>query len=307
MTFRIGIKRFLLFLLLLIATAALVVFLYIRRQKMLNLILPEMTEITLIKADIHSDTAFVEVSAIVVNRAPYPMNIDSIVCDLSLGGTTLVSTSQYVGIRQESGESDTVSFSVNIPIGETRKKIQSLQGSDSTGVSINATIVYSGYRLNLARGKQIEVPVPPQLRVIRTEQTELNLAKKNVKVDLFLQIINDGKNLSLSIEDLQYDLTISNDLTTKGKYKKDVYIEPFSATVLKFSLDFTMINPKGTIRKIWTDNDRVPFRLMLSGYLSAGKMKRIPVVLFVSGELELVNEVKKKADKKKKRKLKRAR
>jgi LEA14-like dessication related protein len=282
----------------LLGTIGLGIYLFIEKQKMLNLILPEMTEITLIKADIHSDTIFVEVHAIVVNRAPFSMNIDSIVCDLALGGTKLVSTSQYVGVRQLIGESDTVMFSVKVPISLTRNKIVSLQSQDSTGVTIDATIIYSGYKLKLAKGKTIGVPVPPELRVIKTEQKKLSLLKKDVKVDLYLEVINEGKNLSLDISDLQYELTIGNDLYTKGNYPKDIYIRPRSSVILKFPLDFSMKNPMKTILKVWADNDRVPFKLMLSGYIYAGKMKRIPVVIFTSGQLEIVNEQKKKSEKK---------
>ena len=278
------------------------IYLFIRKQKMLNLLLPEMTEITLIKANIHDDTAFVEVSAVVVNRAPYPMHIDSIVCDLTLGGTRLVSTNQYVGVQQESGDVDTVSFSVNIPISHTRNTIQNLQDQDSTGVAIHATIVYSGFRLKLAKGKKIEVPVPPKLRILKTERKGLKLLKKDVKVDLFVEITNEGKNLSLDIHDLQYELTLGNDLATSGKYPEDLSIRPHSSLTLMFPLDFTMNNPVETILKVWTDNDRVPFRLKLSGFLDAGNMKRIPVVIFASGKMEIVNEEKKKAQKKREKK-----
>ena len=124
------------------------------------------------------------------------------------------------------------------------------------------------------------------------EIKDIYIVKKNVKVDLFLQMINSGKNLSVGIEDIQYKLTLGDDLKTNGKYEKDVHIEPFSSTTLKFALDFEMLNPRATIVKVWTDQDRVPFRLQLSGYLSVGKMERIPVVLFVSGNTELVNEQK---------------
>ncbi len=283
---------------LLLGIIGVAVFIYVRKQKMLNLILPEMTEITLIKAEIKNDTAFVEVSAIVQNKALYPMNIDSIVCDLTLGGTELVSTSQYIGVHQQPGESDTVTFAVNIPIRQTREKIRSLQNQDSTGVAIHATIVYSDFRLNLSKGKRIEVPVPPELRVIKTERKDLSIFKKDVQVDLFLEITNEGKNLSLDIRDIQYELTVGNDLHTEGKYGKDVFIRPFSSIVLKFPLDFTMHHPLATIRKVWSDNDRVPIRIKVSGYLDVGDMKRIPVVVFASGEVELVNEEKKKAEKK---------
>lgn len=290
------------FLILLLGAIGVAVFIYIRKQKMLNLILPEMTEITLIKAEIRNDTAFVEVSAIVQNKALYPMNIDSIVCDLSLGGTKLVSTSQYVGVNQQPGESDTVTFSVNIPIQRTQDKIRSLQNQDSTGIAIHATIVYSDFRLNLSKGKRIEVPVPPKLRVVKTERKDLNILKKDVQVDLFVEITNEAKKLSLDIHDIQYELTVGDDLHTQGKYGKDVFIRPFSSIVLKFPLDFTMHHPLETIRKVWLDNDRVPIRIKLSGYLDVGEMKRIPVVIFASGQVEMVNEEKKKAEKKREKK-----
>lgn len=277
---------------------------FIQRHKMLNLLIPEVTEIALIKANLSRDTALIEVTAVVVNKAPYSMSIDSIVCDLSLGGTKLVSTSQHVGLFQESGESDSVTFAVKIPISYTRNKIKSLQGQDSTGVTIEAAIIYSGFKLPFAKSKQIEVPVPPKFWVIRTEKKELQLFQKHVKVDLFLGILNEGKNLSLDIHDLQYKLTIGNDLTTKGKLRKDIYLRPQSSQIIKFPLDFDMKHPAKTMLMVWRDNDRVPFHLMLSGYLDVGKMKRIPTVIFASGYMELVNEQKKKAEKKRKKEKK---
>ncbi|TSJ42298.1 hypothetical protein [Fluviicola chungangensis] len=273
------------------------IYLLIQKQKMLNLLIPEVTEITLIKANIHQDTAFVEVNTIVVNKAPYPMNIDSIVCDLSLGGTKLISTSQYVGLRQESGDTDSVRFSVNIPISHTRNKILSLQDQDSTGITIEATIVYSGLKVPFIKSKKIEVPVPPKFKVIKTEK-KVKLFKKDIQAQLFLGIINEGKNLSLDLHDLQYRITIGNDLASKGKFPMDVSIRPQSSQVLKLPLNLKMKHPLATIFKVIGDKDRVPFHLMLSGYLDAGKMKRIPTVIFASGYMEIVNEQKKKAEKK---------
>lgn len=280
------------------------IYFFIQRHRLMNLVLPEVKEITLIKADIHSDTAFIEVNMIVLNKAPYHMSIDTIICNLSLGGTKLVSVSQYIGLRQESGQSDSVRFSVNIPISHTRDKILSLQNQDSTGLELEAIIVYSGFMVPFAKSKQIEVPVPPRFKVIKTEKKEFRLFKKDVKVDLFLAIINEGKNLSLDIHDLQYKMTIGNDLKTQGRLGKDISIRPQSSQVIRFPLDIDMKHPLSTIFKIMGDNDRVPFKMELSGYMDAGKMKRIPVVIFASGNMEIVNEQKKKAQKKSERKRK---
>lgn len=282
------------------------VYLFIQKQKMLNLLVPEVTEITLIKADIHQDTAFIEVNTIVVNKAPYEMNIDSVVCDLALGGTLLVSTSNYVGLHQKSGEADSVKFSVKIPISHTRNKIMSLQGKDSTGLSISAVIVYSGMKVPFIKSKKIEVPVPPQFKVLKTDK-KVKLFKKDIEAQLFLGIINEGKNLSLDLHDLQYELTIGDDLASKGKFPRDVSIRPQTSQVLRLPLNLKMKHPLETIFKIMGDKDRVTFRIKLSGYLDAGNMKRIPTVIFASGKMELVDEEKKKADKKREKEKKKER
>lgn len=290
-------------LILFIGGAGYLIYYFIQRHKMLNLLIPEVTEITLIKADIHQDTAYIEVNTIVTNKAPYEMNIDSVICDLAVGGTLLVSTSNYVGLRQQSGESDSVKFAVKIPISHTRNKILSLQDQDSTGLSISATIVYSGMKIPFMKSKKIEVPVPPKFKVLKTER-KVKLFKKDIEAQLFLGIINEGKNLSLDLHDLQYEIIIGDDLVSKGKFPRDVSIRPQTSQVLKLPMNLKMNHPLETIFKVMKDKDHLPFRLKLSGYLDAGKMKRIPTVIFASGKMELVNEEKKKAEKKREKEKK---
>ncbi|MNK22446.1 hypothetical protein D3C87_407230 [compost metagenome] len=303
MTYRNGLK--VVVILILLVGIGVPVYFIIKKQKMLNLIVPDLKEITLIRADIHQDTAHIAVNAVVQNKAPYDMKIDSIICELALGGTKLVSTSQYVGLSQKSGESDTVTITVAIPISPTRNKIKSLQKQDSTGIAFFVSIVYSNRKLSFIRGQQIEVPVPPKIRLLKTENLEVKLFKKKVKADLFLEIINDGKNLSLDIHDIQYELSIGNDFSTKGKFpKKDVSLRPESSLILKFPLDVKLKQPGKTIWKILSDKDRLPFKVKISGYLDVGKMKRIPVVIFASGKIEILNQEKNKAKKQSKRERK---
>ncbi|MGV3609562.1 MAG: hypothetical protein ACO1N0_01345 [Fluviicola sp.] len=287
-------------LLLLFGGVGYLIYFLIERHKMLNLLLPEVTEITLVKATIRQDTAFVEVNMILTNRAPYKMNIDSLVCDLSLGGTKLLAISQYVGLSQESGQSDSVTFAVDIPISHTRNKILSLQDQDSTGITIEAAVVYSGLKVPFMTSKKIEVPVPPKIRLLKTENLEVKLFKKKVTADLFLQIINEGKNLALDLRGIQYELEIGDDLDTKGKLQ-DISIKKQSSQILKLPLDLHLLHPGKTIGKVLNHKDRLPFRVKISGFLDFGKLKHIPVVIFASGRMELVNEEKNKAKKKQKR------
>jgi hypothetical protein len=48
----------------------------------------------------------------------------------------------------------------------------------------------------------------------------------------------------------------------------------------------------------------VPYRLRLDGKLDAGKLKRIPFVIYGSGTLEIVKEEKQRAEKKREKERK---
>lgn len=289
-------KHFLLVLLLMIAGT--VVYFMVNKKAALSFILPEIKKITLIKAHIHSDTAYVEIYAIAQNNAPYKISIDSIVCDLSLGGTKLLSEKEHIGLSQKSHQADTVHFSVKIPISHTRNTIQHLQSQDTAGLSLHASIIYSVRKLNFSKNKQIDVPIPPRIRILKTEKKSLKLLKKDLKVDLLLEIINDGKNLNTTIQDLHYQLRIGQDLDTKGVFKKTVMIRPHSSVQLKIPIDFNMEHPAATLIKVWTDNDRVPYNLRLTGFIDAGKMHRIPVIIDVAGTMEIVKAKKEHGRKK---------
>lgn len=270
---------------LILAGTALV--LYLNRRKAIKYILPEIREFTLIEATIRDDTAYMDVHAIVQNTSPYEMNIDSIIADLSIGGTQLLSERSRVNLSLESGELDTVHFATKIPLTKTRDKIESLQGSGKTGLGLNASIVYSVRRLDLSTERKIDVPVPPQFRIVETQEKDVNLLKKELKKQLYLEVVNNGEDLDIRINDLEYEITIGNDLYTQGTYERTITIKPHSKQLLEFPLDFEMQKPSATIWKVLTDNDRVPYHLKLKGFIDTGKMKRIPVAIDGYGTLEL--------------------
>jgi hypothetical protein len=307
MILKIRTKHVLLILLLLLVGVAL--YFYKNQKAALKLVLPEPKEITLLKAFIRNDTAYMELFTVAENNSPYKLNIDSIYCDFYLAGKKLISEDIKVGLVQEKGQIDTVSIKVRIPIDVTRKTIAGLQDKDSTGLTFDAKVVYNtifGKRsLSVSKDKRIEVPVPPVFKILATRSHDLKLFKKEVKTDLYLQITNEGKNLDLEIEDMQYKLRIDDQLTTKGKFGRQVNIRPGTVQTLHFPLDFDMQKPLTTIFEVITDTDRVPFYVQVSGYLNFGNMKRVPTVIEATGYLEIRNEDKQrelKAKDKKKRK-----
>ena len=305
---RIRWKYVLLILVLVLAGTGL--YYYKNQKKLLKFVLPEVQEITLIRTEIKQDTAYIDIFALAQNRSPYKLHIDSIYCDVYLASKKLITEKQKIGLRQLKGQSDTVCLSLRIPIDATQSTIQRLQSQDSTDLMLDATIVYNTVvgkkRIHLNKGIPIEVPVPPKLKIVKSQKKELKLLKKNVTADLYLLIINEGKKLDLDISGLQYELHIGNDLDTKGSFGKEISIKPGTQQMIRFPLDFDMEQPAGTILKVWTDTDRVPYTLKLSGFLNSKKIRNIPVVIFASGKLEIVNEERKKAVKKQEKEQKRA-
>jgi LEA14-like dessication related protein len=271
----------------LLVLAGIALFLYLNRRKAMKYVLPEIREFTLIEARIQHDTIYMNVHMVVQNTSPYEMNIDSLNVGLSLDKTKLLSEKRRMKLSLQSGQKDTVAFAAKIPVSKTRGKIESLQGKGKTGLGLHATIVYSVRRLDLSTEQSIDVPIPPQFRIVKTQKKKLSLVKKELQEQLYLEVVNNGDQLNIKIHDLSYEITIGQDLYTKGKYKRAISIKPKSRQLLEFPLDFDMQQPSSTIWKVLTDNDRVPYHLKLKGFIDAGKMKRIPVVIDGYGTLEM--------------------
>lgn len=266
-----------------------------RKVKARRLLLPELTKVTLVRIDIHSDTVFLTIFAIAQNKSPWTMHIDSILCTVSLGGVPLVKEQEAFGLVQHRNQSDTIAFTVRIPVDKTRKTIAGLQDKEYTGLGFDAAIVYNTRRfgrkrIHLSRERMVEVPVPPRLQITRTERRQLRLLLREVDVDLYLRITNEGNQLNLIIRDLNYALTLGKDLHTAGKFGKDIDVRPRSSILLRFPLEFEMKQPIATIFKTWSDTDRVPFRLVLKGNIHSPKIGRVPVELIGSGYAELVKD-----------------
>ena len=277
--------------LLLIGLAGIIFYYYKNPRKALNLFVPEIEKVYFVRANIHHDTAHVEFFMIAKNKSPYVLNIDSVYYTARLENVKLISERQYMGLVQQSGERDSVKMLVKIPTEHTMETIEKLQGQAKTDIKFDFTIVYNTWfgkkNWNLTHTLDIEVPVPPRLRIIKTERKKIQLFKKNAKVDLYLEIKNEGKNLDLNIQQLKYSLSLGDELHTSGDFGKEINIQPGSKIVLKFPLDFKMLKPGSTVFKVWTDNDRIPYKLRLNGLLNGLSFEKLPVEIIGSGYTEI--------------------
>lgn len=275
------------------------------------MVVPKITKINSLRCHIQDDTAYFRLHCTTENQSPFRLTIDSVYVLLQFSNQEVVNEKQWVGIRQEPGQMDSLIVPLKVPLKKTIREIKSLQGKDSTDLVLHASLVYNTMagkqKLNLDQDFKIEVPVPVQFKIIGTKTEKVRFLKKEAEVDLFLQIKNPGHHLKVDISDLQYQLRIGDELSEVGKHDRRINIDPQSYQIVQFHLDFDLNHPLKTARKILTDNDVEPYHLKLEGLLHLKNFPPIPTTLTTQGQLELRNEEKRKAQKKKIKELEKRR
>lgn len=265
--------------------------------------IPAVPEISLVHVHFEHDTAYVNVHCILENKSPFRLNIDSVYLNLRLGGELLVSESQHLGLRLKKKEKDSTVLHVKIPNKEVKKRIKSMHNQDSTDISIDAAIVYNtiigSKSISIRKTHQIEVPVPPEFKVLGVRKQKIHLFKKQLDGTLFLEIQNLGKRLNVDVSEFHYAINIGDrEVKAQGKLPQKVSIKPQTTKIIPIPGEFKFKTPLLTLGQILSDNDRLPLYLKLSGYVDSKKLKHIPVLVTLKGMVELRNEDKAKEQKK---------
>lgn len=264
--------------------------------------MPAIPKITLVQVHLENDTAYFRIHCILENKSPFRLNIDSVYLNLRLGGELLVRENQRIGLRLKHKEKDSTVLHVQFPHKELKRRIKSLQSQDSTDIEVDAAIVYNTIigkkTFSVTKKHHIEVPVPPEFKVLGVRKEKIHLFKKQLDAILFLEIQNHGKRLNIDISEFHYDLNIANELTTSGKLAQIVKIRPQHTKIVPFPGKYNIKTPLLTLGQILTDTDRLPFDLAISGYIDSKKIHRLPVLLTARGMVELRNEDKAKEQKK---------
>ncbi len=263
--------------------------------KAVSLVFPNLDKITSVNTIIKNDSAFITINAVLQNKNPYKLTIDTLAFELFLSDTSVAKQTIPLNINQSRFDEDTVPLPLNLLMPKVMGLIRGLQNQDSTTIQIKGFIVYETIfgrkKIEFDQIKTIEVPVPPRIKVLKVERQGFNLRDRVLKATATVEIINKGKRLDLILSEVHYNMTVKNTLHTQGILKKSIIIKPESSVILKVPMEVEVFHPLKTIWKVKTDDDRLPYSLNLTFMVKENLTETSytsPVKINATGTLELV-------------------
>jgi LEA14-like dessication related protein len=282
-----------------------VVFFVFNPKKGLKLVFPEMSEISLVKATIKNDTAYLSIDMMLENKSIFKLSIDTLSYQLKLADTFLLGEKKALNLRQKPGEVSKVAMPLRIPIKKTMRSIRALQQQDSTFIDIDAYIVYNTIvgrtKIPVNKRVKIKTPVPPQIKVLEVEKGRFKLSDKTIDLVLKMRAINKGENIDLKITKINYQVVLGDKLvTSQGVYQKDILIKPQSDTYFEVPVELKVNKLFRTGLK-YLSNEKLDYKVFAKINIEENSFYRsdVPLELTVTGTTKLRN---KKSDKKRDRK-----
>jgi LEA14-like dessication related protein len=288
-------KGKILLIILVIVIISIICYFIFNPKKAINLIFPGINEISFIHIDLKKDSALLKLYVFVQNKMPYKMVIDTLNFEVILNGYKMVEETVPVQIDQKWFETDTIELPVNISLKEIKKTIGDLQGQDSTDMEINFNIVYNTLigreKVNINRKIRIASPIPLKITILKLEHKKYNMQDKTSEAVLKIEIINNGKNIDLQLNEISYNLQIINTLFSKGIVIRPINIKPESSQIVDIPIIIEYSSPFKTAWLIVTDNDILKYDLNLKSNVKVNgitDLKAIPVEIDATGTMELV-------------------
>ncbi len=278
-----------------IALFGLVVFYIFNPGKAITLIFPDLHKISYVNAVIKNDSAFTKISLVLQNKNPYKLDIDTVSFEVTLNDTGIAHQIVPLNIKQTRFDEDTVQLPLNIHISQIKGLIAHLQSQDSTTVNIKGNIIYETIfgrkKIEFNKTSKIEVPVPPQIKVLKVERKGFDLGEKILKANAEIEIINNGKNINIQLTDIRYNITVKNTLHAEGVISKPLIIKPRSSLKINLPIEIEVYHPLKTLWLIKTDKDRLNYLLHIKCNLKENiseKSFASPAEITATGTLELV-------------------
>lgn len=271
---------------------------YLNPKKALKFVFPDLDQISLLKAKIKNDTAYIKVDAILENKSFYTLNIDTLFYQIKLADSLIFSQTTALELRQKKYQVDNVELPLKLPIKTIMRTIRSLQKQDSTEIESKVYVVYNtivGHtKIPFTKVTRIRVPIPPQIKLEKMETNNFNLAKETIEATAHVKIINRGQLLDLDVHEIHYSLVLGNNLiNSKGVLSTPIVIKPGTTTDLKVPLLVHINKPFKVAWKVATNKDKMPYKLKLTAKLDENSVYNkddVPVELEAEGRMELVKK-----------------
>lgn len=265
---------------------------YFNPRKALHFAVPDFEKIELVQAFVKHDTAYLSIYAVLHNKAPYKITIDSLLFDIVLDTTVIITERRPVNIRMAQGQKDTTKLSLKLPVKKVRKVIDRLQGGDSTTLTGNFKIKYNTFlgKVEIPFSKKIgiKVPNPPEITLTGIVREKVEFFKGKADIIAGVQVVNENKHITVKLDSLKYEIALGEGIKAFGSYNQTVTVGGGEVTQIKLPAKIEVDKPMATLLKVLLDKDKTDFTLTISALLTTGEAEKIPIELTVAGMTEIV-------------------
>lgn len=262
-------------------------------KKALNLVVPNFTGLANIGVEIKGDTAYLDMNAVMENKAPYPINIQNMTYSVRLDETEIVSENHNLDLKQKPGQIDTAQLLIAMPYKTVMAVMEDIQNQDSTTVGLNFSITYETlfgeFTVPVEFTTPIKTPVAPKVEMKKVKIGFFNF--KETKFELILNLELENMNeIELEVEDLKYDVEFGDDITGYGELGEPLKVKAMGKTDLRLPVIIDIDRPMKLIWDIITNKDEMDYGLHLTGKIVPKDkgQKHSPFDITVHGEAELV-------------------
>ncbi len=284
------IKYKIIFLILLIIIAG-VVCIFIFRAKIGAKLIPGIKEMDTVNVKIINDTAYVSSRFIAKNKSFLPLKIDSIKYEISLMNKVYLHEEKFLGINLKAYSRDTFDFSLKIPITSLVKDLkEERKRTDSANYSINIEIqyvtIFGRAELPINKASRLKIPKPPNLEIMNIDYEKVRL--KDIKANVKVKVTNFNE-LELTINSINYKLSILNHGIVTGKYPEPIKIKAESESIINLPIEIQWEHIGKTFMDILRDKDKYDYILFLDAEIISPNPKQKPIILNLSnyGKMEL--------------------
>lgn len=269
--------------------------LFFNPKKAIKLILPDLNKIALIDAKVKGDSVFTKIDLAVQNTSLYNLYFDSLYYEVKLSGVLVAEDLIALDLNQGKFEIDTVTIPINIPFKEVRSKIKSLQGSDSTDVSLNFHIIYNTMfgrmQFDYDKIQRIAVPTPPVIKVLKSSKVKYNIFKKILTANVVIEILNEGKNLDMELNNLTYHFKSRVFEHKTQTVKKKIKIKPSAKNIVELPITIKINHPFKALVNLVTAHPKIDYELTIDADMKLGNEdisdEHIPIHFEAEGLIDL--------------------
>ena len=109
-----------------------ILYFFLNPKLALDLAVPEFNKLGPVSARVNNDVVYINTSVVLTNKSPYSLEIDTLNCELKLGGKVMVSKSMTEVFNLTKRQTDTIPIRLAVSLTNFREILKGLQGQDST-------------------------------------------------------------------------------------------------------------------------------------------------------------------------------